>query len=61
MGNWSACNVTCGNGTQFRTQKCVDAAGQAAYGQCHGVLATKERSCREQACRKYAQIQLIKS
>ena len=45
--HWTAwsCNVTCGNGTETRTRKCLDAPSMT----CAGV-AEQQRDCQKPEC-----------
>ena len=46
VGEWGACSVTCGSGTQSQTQKCMYRDGTpAAPGECEGTPLKITRAC----------------
>ncbi|XP_017755723.1 PREDICTED: A disintegrin and metalloproteinase with thrombospondin motifs 9 [Eufriesea mexicana] len=53
-GKWSACNVTCGGGVQYRTAICVDSNRRPVSEEnCMGQKKDLERPCGQDACPKW--------
>ena len=52
VNDWSACSVTCGGGTQTRTQSCVNSDNTEAEDQCSGKAEIEFRDCSDVPCRK---------
>jgi hypothetical protein len=51
VGEWSACSMACGTGTQTRTVTCVDQSGAAAAdASCSGTKPTASAACTGNNC-----------
>merc|ERR1711966_187378 len=50
LSNWSACDKTCGSGTQTRTVQCTENDVAVADNKCTGTKPATSQACNTNAC-----------